>query len=67
VAAQSVGHRGISDGVGEMKDRGMKKLRKYLESISIRCPECNGSRITSDNSTPLNHTCLDCGHKFKGK
>lgn len=38
-------------------------LRGLIERFSKRCPKCGESRLTSDNSTPLNHRCLSCGWK----
>jgi len=42
----------------------MPVLQPSVTQYGKRCPLCNSGRITSDNSTPLNHTCLECGYQF---
>ena len=38
-----------------------KRLVQMLADISIRCPQCKGVALTSDNRG--NHRCLHCGHR----
>ena len=42
-------------------------LRELLDKYAKRCPFCNSTRLTSDNSTPVFHHCLDCGKKFSDR
>ncbi len=39
-------------------------LRDLLNKYAKRCPFCNSSQLTSSNSTPMTHTCLNCDQKF---
>lgn len=39
-------------------------FEELLDRHGKFCPRCGSGRISSDNSTPLNHTCIDCEHKF---
>jgi hypothetical protein len=39
-------------------------LDDLLAKYGKHCPRCHSGQISSDNSTPLKHRCLDCGHKF---
>jgi uncharacterized protein (DUF983 family) len=45
--------------------RRIAEVNDLLDRLSKRCPQCKSTRISSDNSTPLNHACLACGKKFK--
>lgn len=40
----------------------MDDLKAWIEDISIRCPGCKGTQISSSNDR--NHHCLNCDHKF---
>lgn len=42
----------------------MRRFAKLLDKYGKFCPKCGSGEVSSDNSTPLNHRCLDCGHKF---
>lgn len=39
-------------------------LEELLERYGKYCPKCHSGQVSSDNSTPTQHKCLDCGHKF---
>jgi len=41
-----------------------KQMEDFLRKYGKRCPKCESAQITSDNSSPLQHRCLDCGHSF---
>lgn len=32
-----------------------------MERRGKKCPRCHSWRLSSDNSMPLRHRCLDCG------
>ena len=38
----------------------MPTLHELLDKYGKRCPRCGSGQVSSDNSTPLNHKCLDC-------
>ena len=53
--------------MSQSSDDDAARARDMLSQFSKHCPVCNSIQITSDNSTPLNHRCLDCNHTWTEK
>lgn len=39
-------------------------FEELLDRYGKFCPKCSSGQISSNNSNPLRHRCLDCGYEF---
>lgn len=39
-------------------------MTEFMKKYGKRCPRCESGRITSGNTSPLRHRCLECGSDF---